>query len=351
MAKLRIVHYLNQFFAGVGGEEEANTPPGIKDGPVGPAQALHNVLSNDDAGEIVATVYCGDNHITEHGEEALEQLLGLIGPLEPDVVVAGPSFGSGRYGLACGQVCAAVNEQLDIPVVSGMHKDSPGAQEYRTSVYIASTTETAIGMADAIATMARLTTKLGRGQELGPADEEGYVPTGRVKNEFSDRTIATRLVDMLLKKVKGEPFETEWPLPAMEKITPSPALADLSNAKIALVTEGGVVPKGNPDKIPGGWAEHWARYNISETERLDPENWQSVHGGFDTTDVNRDPDRVLPLDALRDLEKEKAVGKVHDYVYTTVGNLGYVSNMRKFGKEIAKELLEANVDGVILTGT
>lgn len=351
MVKLRIVHYLNQFFAGVGGEEEADTPPSVKDGPVGPAQALHNLLSKDGTGEVVSTVYCGDNYITEHGDEALGQILSTIKDLSPDVVIAGPSFGSGRYGLACGAVCSRAKEQLNIPVVSGMHKDSPGAQEYRTSVYIASTTETAVGMADAITIMARLAAKLGTGEELGPADEDGYLPTGRVKNEFSDQTIATRLVDMLLKKVKGEPFETEWPLPTIDKVTPSPALSDLSKAKIALVTEGGVVPKGNPDKIPGGWAEHWAKYDIKDTPEFDPKEWQSVHGGFDTTDVNRDPDRVVPLDALRDLEKEKAVGKVHDYVYTTVGNLGYVSNMRRFSKEIAKELLEAGVDGVILTGT
>ena len=30
---LRIGHYLNQFFAGIGGEEHANVPPAVRIGP------------------------------------------------------------------------------------------------------------------------------------------------------------------------------------------------------------------------------------------------------------------------------------------------------------------------------
>ena len=156
---------------------------------------------------------------------------------------------------------------------------------------------------------------------------------------------------MALKKVRGEPFETEWPLPTMEKIAPAPAIESLAGARIALVTEGGVVPRGNPDKIPSGWARHWARYDIGETSDLTAEKWQSVHGGFDTTKLNRDPDRVVPLDVMRDLENEKAIGKVHEYMYSTVGNLGYVADMKQFGQDIAAELQAAGVHGVILTGT
>lgn len=34
MAKIRIVHYINQFFAGIGGEEKADIPPEIRKGKV-----------------------------------------------------------------------------------------------------------------------------------------------------------------------------------------------------------------------------------------------------------------------------------------------------------------------------
>ena len=37
---MRIVHYLNQFFGGRGGEEAAHLPPHIQDGAVGPGRLL-----------------------------------------------------------------------------------------------------------------------------------------------------------------------------------------------------------------------------------------------------------------------------------------------------------------------
>ena len=351
MTKLKVVHYLNQFFAGIGGEDKANTPPGSESRPLGPGNSLQQALTTSGDGAVVATVFCGDTYFTENEADALDRIVELVRDSGADVLVAGPAFGSGRYGLACAQVCKRVDSSLGIPVVTGMHPSSPGAEQYKGQVYMASTAETAVGMPDAISTIAGLAAKLGRGEELGPADEDGYIPTGRVKTQVHEKTMAQRLVDMALKKVKGEPFETEWPLPTMEKISPAPAIDSLTGARIALVTEGGVVPKGNPDKIPSGWARHWARYDIGETSDLTAEEWQSVHGGFDTTKLNRDPDRVVPLDVMRDLEDENAIGKVHEYLYSTVGNLGYVANMKQFGQDIAAELQAAGVQGVILTGT
>ncbi len=351
MTKLKVVHYLNQFFAGIGGEDKANIPPRSESRPLGPGNSLHQALTSSGDGAVVATVFCGDTYFTENEELALDRIVELVRDSGADVLVGGPAFGSGRYGLACAQVCKRVASSLGIPVVTGMHPSSPGAEQYKGQVYMASTAETAVGMPDAISTMASLAVKLGRGEELGPADEDGYIPTGRVKTQVHEKTMAQRLVDMALKKVKGEPFETEWPLPTMEKISPAPAIDSLAGARIALVTEGGVVPKGNPDKIPSGWARHWARYDIGETSDLTAEEWQSVHGGFDTTKLNRDPDRVVPLDVMRDLEDENAIGKVHEYMYSTVGNLGYVANMKQFGQDIAAELQAAGVQGVILTGT
>ena len=351
MSQLRVAHYLNQFFAGIGGEDKANTPPGTESGPLGPANSMHQALSASGDGSVVATIFCGDTYFTEHEEEALDSIVELVRDSGADVLVAGPAFGSGRYGLACAQVCQRVASSLGIPVVTGMHPSSPGAEQYKGQVYMASTAETAVGMPTAISTMARLATKLARGEELGAADEDGYIPTGRVKTQVHEKTMAQRLVDMVLKKVNGEPFETEWPLPTMEKISPAPALDSLAGVRIALVTEGGVVPRGNPDKIPSGWAKHWARYDIGETSDFTPDKWQSVHGGFDTTKLNDDPDRVVPLDVMRDLEEEEAIGKVHEYMYSTVGNIGYVADMKRFGEDIAAELQAAGVQGVILTGT
>jgi len=52
VGKFRIVHYINQFYAGIGGEEKADTPPEKREGVVGPGMAFSTALKDD--AEIVA---------------------------------------------------------------------------------------------------------------------------------------------------------------------------------------------------------------------------------------------------------------------------------------------------------
>ena len=51
---LRVVHYINQFYGGIGGEEKADVKPELREGAVGPGLAINGALG--DKGEIVATV-------------------------------------------------------------------------------------------------------------------------------------------------------------------------------------------------------------------------------------------------------------------------------------------------------
>ncbi|HSH61212.1 MAG TPA: glycine/betaine/sarcosine/D-proline family reductase selenoprotein B, partial [Acidimicrobiales bacterium] len=95
----RVVHYLNQFFTGVGGEDAASSPPARADGAVGPGRKLQALLGDDF--EVVATVSCGDDYAAGEAE-AVGEILALVKDTRPDVVVIGPAFSSGRYGLACG---------------------------------------------------------------------------------------------------------------------------------------------------------------------------------------------------------------------------------------------------------
>jgi glycine reductase len=349
MDKIRLIHYINQFFAGIGGEEKAGISPGVKKGAVGPGQLLQSLIA--DKGEVVATVYCGDNYINENWDVGIREIIRIISDFNPSVVLAGPAFSSGRHGLACGGICQAVQEKLGIPAVSGMHEENPAVDQYRSKVYIAATSETARGMKEAMSVMVKLAVKLALGEPLGPAAEEGYISRGLRRNEFAAKTGAERAVDMLIRKVKKEAFVTELPLPKYDVVPSAPPIKDLSKATIALVTEGGCVPKGNPDRIESGWATKWAKYNISGLSRLSDEGYECVHGGFDTTRINEDPNRLVPLDVLADMEKEGVIGKLYNHYYVTVGAMGSIQTMKRYGLEIAKELRAAHVDGVILTAT
>ncbi len=346
--RLRVVHYVNQFFAGIGGEDRADVGPARAEGLSGPSAALQRALG--DAGEVVATVYCGDNHVAEH-DEAVGRIVELIARDAPDVVIAGPAFSAGRYGLACGKVAVAAKERLGVVAVAGMHRENPAAELYRIQVYVVGTTPTATGMAEAVRRLASLAVKLHRRTPLGAPAEEGYLPTGRRLRGFAERTAADRTLDMLLRKLGGRPFTTEWPVPTYGTVPAAPPVRELARATIAMVTTGGLVPRGNPDRLESAYATKWLKYSLKGVDRLEPQAWQCVHGGGDTTMINADPHRLVPLDVLRALESQGVFGRLHDELYTTVGNTSSISTMRRFALEIGRDLEAAGVDGVILTST
>src|SRR5207237_878604 len=80
------------------------------------------------------------------------------------------------------------------------------------------------------------------------------------------------------------------------------------------------------------------RYPIGDLTRLESGAWEPIHGGYDSTWAREDPNRVVPLDALRSLEREHVFASLHDYYYVTVGVGTAVNNARRFGEEIAREL-------------
>lgn len=349
MAKIRVVHYLNQFFAGVGGEEKAGTPPVSRDGPVGPGKAFQEVLGQ--RGEIVGTVFCGDNYFHEDLERTKREVLDLIAGYRPDVLVAGPAFSAGRYGLACAHVCLDAVQRLKIPAVGGQHPDNPGVGLCRSQVYIVVTGETTAGMRQAITTMAELAWKLAMRKTLGTPEVEGYLPRGVRRNVFVGEDGAERAVKMLLQKIRGELFTTELPLPTVDAVKPPLAVKDLKEAVVALVTESGIVPKGNPDHLESAQASKWIKYDIRGKADLTGEEFMSAHGGYDNRFGNEDPDRLVPLDVMRELEQEGRFKQLLNHYYVTVGNCTSVESGRQYGKEIATELLAQGVQAVVLTGT
>ena len=74
-------------------------PVGIIENTAGAARGLQSQLA--DKARIACTIYYGDNYFHEHNEEALEAVLDAVRSRNPDIVVAGPAFNSGRYGVSC----------------------------------------------------------------------------------------------------------------------------------------------------------------------------------------------------------------------------------------------------------
>lgn len=343
---MRIVHYLNQFFGGIGGEEQAGYRPEVRPGAVGPGLALQQALQGK--AEIVATVICGDSWFNENLEEARETVLGLIREYRPDLVVAGPAFNAGRYGMACGAVAEVVSRELSIPVVSGMYPENPGLEVYRKHAWIIETGDSAAAMRTAVPKLAELVKVFAAG---GTPEPGMCLPRGLRQNYFAAQRGSERAVAMLLQKLAGQPYTTEYPMPEFDRVAPNPAIKDLAKAKIALVTSGGIVPKGNPDRIESSSASRYGKYGLGDIEDLTAETHQTAHGGYDPVYANQDPDRVLPLDVMRELVQEGVIGSLHDNWYATVGNGTSVANAKSFAAAIAQDLVGHGVSAVILTST
>ena len=350
MAKLRVVHYINQFFAQIGGEEKADYAAELRVGEkVGPGVALAAEFGEE--AEIVATIICGDSYFNENLDKAKAEIIEMVKSQKPDLFIAGPAFNAGRYGVACATIAAAVKEELNIPVVTGMYEENPGVDMFKNQVYIVSTKNNAAGMRDAVKKMAPLALKLAKGEAIGASVEEGYFNQNQRVNFFESKRGSKRAVEMLLKKIADKPFVTEYPMPVFDRVEPGKAIKDMSKATIAVVTSGGIVPKGNPDHIESSNASKYGTYSMAGLDTLDSTNSETAHGGYDPVYANELADRVVPLDVLRDMEKEGVIGKLHEFYYSTVGNGTAVASAKKFGEEIGKTLLAAGVDAVILTST
>lgn len=348
---IKVVHYINQFFGGIGGEDKAYMGPSKIDGPVGPGKALQQALEGQ--GEVVGTVICGDNYFSEQIQKTIPSIVEMILSYRPDAILAGPAFDAGRYGIACVSVCQAVSEKLGIPAVTGLYRENPGLDISRQGVYIVETSNSVRGMAEAVKRMVRLTSRLANNENMGKPSEEGYFPRGILIHETVEKPGAERAISMLLAKLAGREFTTEVPLPGdrFGGGDPAPAIRALSSASIALITDGGLVPRGNPDRIESKAATRFGAYCINDVNCLEPDEFEVVHVGYDSGLVSEDPHRLVPLDIMHDLEKEGIIGKTYEKFYSTVGVATSSAHSKKMGRAMAEELKEAGVSGAILTST
>jgi glycine reductase len=345
---LRVVHYLNQFFGQIGGEDKAHADLQMKEGAVGPGLALKERLG--DRAQIVATIICGDNSIAENLDEKAEAAAVLVEKYRADLLIAGPCFNAGRYGMACGAVCKAVNKRLGIPAVTGIAETNPAVEIYRRHTYMVPVGNSAAKMRQAVQAMVDVALPLAEGR----LPEDGtFFPRGVRELTVMDKSGAARGVEMLAARLSGKKPATELPLPKFDSVDPAPPVSDLSEATIVLATEGGLTPKDNPDRIEMSMATKFGCYSLDGMQRMEPNLFSVAHGGYDNRIAREDPNRLLPLDVMREIEREKIIGRVAGVFYTTSGNATSVENAARFGKAISEDIRKRFKEktGVVFTAT
>ena len=346
----KAVLYINQFFAGVGGETEADFEPEIREGLVGPALELDKQLQN---AEVTHTVICGDNFIGSNQEEAVKRILEGLEGIEFDIFFAGPAFQAGRYGSACGFICRAVREKFGVETVSSMHVENPGVLMFKKELYIAEGGHIAAKMRKDIKKMANIGDKLLAGETMLRAEAEEFFPRG-IRHQFwpeEAKPAAIRAVEMLKKKLAGEEYQTELPIPKSDRVEIAKPVVDLSKARIALMNTGGIVPVDNPDKIQSASATRWGKYDISGMDRLESGVFKTIHAGFDPAAADADPNVIMPIDVMRAFEKEGKIGELYKDFYSTVGTGTTEAEARRMAQEIVVHMKEAQVDAVLMVST
>jgi glycine reductase complex component B subunit gamma len=348
---IKVLHYLNQFFAGIGGEEKAGQEVLFLSQPVGIGSVLENALKAH--GVEYATIACGDNYFHEAEENALRAMGAAIDQFQPDIFLAGPAFNAGRYGIACAKVCSWVRDNWRIPAITAMHEDNPGTREIGRHVFVLQTGASAASMQESLKRYLLLIERLIARDENAVADfrAEYCLAIPRRFTIRTDKPDYVRAADLLLARLSGQSYESEIPRIETEA-HPIPNLSvALTEATVALVTEGGLVPKGNPDRLESSRGSRYFKYSVDGRNDLKHGEFEAMHTGYDTSTVDRDPDRLVPLDAMRVLESGQRIKKVHDQYFVTTGTGAMPSKMAELGAGIADEIAGAGIDAVILTAT
>ena len=72
---------------------------------------------------------------------------------EADLLIAGPGFNAGRYGMACGGAAKAA-AALGIPAVSGLYEENPGYDVFKAFMYTVKTKNSAADLRKAVPAIA-----------------------------------------------------------------------------------------------------------------------------------------------------------------------------------------------------
>ena len=353
MSNIRVMHYVNQFFAGIGGEDKADIPVGSFGGAIGPGKRLQELLG--DSAEIVVTAYCGDDYFGTHRDEVLESILNIARLHDIKLVIAGPAFSSGRYGFACVEVCHYISTTMDVNCVTGIHHTNPAIEIYKQyknkKVFAIPATEVVSGMEDALRKITQLVSKLSSGATIGSAAQENYIPRGIRQVELMGKNGVERAFDMMLDRWAGRPFTTEIPIECLESIPPAPQVTAIASSTLAIVSTSGVVPQGNPDGFKMHRNTQWKKYDIAKLNSMQDSKWDAIHGGYNTAFMKMNPNFGVPLDVCREMEGDGEFSKLLPYFYATSGINALISAMQVIGQEIARDLVARGVSAALLVST
>src|SRR5262245_56221962 len=196
---MKVLHSLNQFFAGISGEEKAGQDVFFIPGAVGAGTIVQNALKVRGVDD--ATLVWGHNYFHEEEEKSFNTIRAALEKFQPDFFLAGPAFNAGRYGLACAKVCSWVRDNWRVPAITAMHEDNPGTKEIGRHVFAIQTGASAASMQESLKRFSLLIERLLAGDENAIENfrAEHCLPIPRRFTVRSGAPDYVRAVDLLLE--------------------------------------------------------------------------------------------------------------------------------------------------------
>ncbi|MGI6075834.1 MAG: glycine/betaine/sarcosine/D-proline family reductase selenoprotein B [Pyramidobacter sp.] len=182
-------------------------------------------------------------------------------------------------------------------------------------------------------------------------DEAGETQSNVIPFIAYNRPAPKRCLDMLLSKYYGKKFCSEVTMPVPEEHATPVLHMPLSAACLMMITDGGLVPRGNPDGLPPSNAREFHAYSFGGAERLEADKYEVSHQGYSHADVAKDPNRLLPLDVLRELTREGVIGGVYPLFLSTTGVMMPAQRARRLSEAIADRVAACPVDAVLVVST
>ncbi len=342
---VKVVHYLNQFFAGLGGEEAAGIAAGSPRGSGRPragararrrrhARVRRRLLRR------------------ARGRGARRSCCAGSTRSSPDVLVCGPVVRLRPLRLRLRDARARGSTPRH-PRRLRDGSGEPGCRRGRgRRLHRPDERERGRACARRCRGWPRSPRRLAAGEELGPPDEEGYLPRGLRRNERARaRRRGCAAIDLLLAKLGGE-TRTEVEASFDHVAAASAGSRSVAGLRSLSSPRPAACHRGIPTACRRSAPPPGSATRSATEATLAAGRYESVHGGFDVTAANADPNRLVPLDVVRDARargphRPAPRHLLHDHRERHARR----RPPTKFGQEIADELKEAGVEAVVLSGT
>lgn len=133
---MKVLMIFDQTQAGLGGKESTDLPLGGKMMAIGSCNMFERQVK-DAGGKIVGTLYCGNKTFMDNPDLVSKKFAAMAKKIKPDVVICGPCFNYGEYGIMAAHTAQVINEHTDIPSFAIMSQECEKAiNDYKNKVHI-----------------------------------------------------------------------------------------------------------------------------------------------------------------------------------------------------------------------